>query len=132
MDFHHSTTDDLPTQTQRDRDRLKLEKAMSEFFNRGGCVHEVQSNHRLSEQAFVINPEKAAQLLSGNGERLEARQDVSNIHLSRLLRAHCKVGATLADAARILNQPIERCEALAKHYLIPFRSSSFRSKKARS
>ncbi|HEY0290309.1 MAG TPA: hypothetical protein VGC62_25440 [Pseudomonas sp.] len=143
MELHHSTEADLPTHTQRDRERLRIESAMAEYLKLGGSIQEVEATHRASKQAFVINTEKAAKLLSEQpGEssskqppatkKVEFAHSISDVDLSRLLKAHCLAGKSLADAAAKLNETVKRCEDLARRYQIPFRSRAFCKRSAQS
>ncbi|KAA8691311.1 hypothetical protein [Pseudomonas caricapapayae] len=133
MELHHSTHDDLPTQTQRERERLRLEKAVSEYVSRGGCVHEVRASHRSSEPSFILNAKKTAQLKADTGAQTRKPANaLSDTELARLLKAHCTAGSSLASAAASLSQTRKRCEAIARRYQIPFRSAAFSNERART
>ncbi|MDU8358508.1 hypothetical protein [Pseudomonas syringae group sp. J309-1] len=135
----NSTAEDLPTQSDREQDRKRIEKALADFLSSGGSIYQVESNQRSSPPTFIINAEKAAHLKSGAASVLAADVKVqtpakalNDTELSRLLRAHCTAGASLASAATTLNQTRKRCEAIARRYQIPFRSAAFSDARARS
>ncbi|MFO3664460.1 hypothetical protein ACI6Q8_27355, partial [Pseudomonas amygdali pv. sesami] len=57
--------EDLPSQSDRERDRLRIEKAITEYFNRGGSIQRVEADQRVNAPSFIINAEKTALLKAG-------------------------------------------------------------------
>ncbi|MEE4124056.1 hypothetical protein [Pseudomonas viridiflava] len=131
MEYYHRTDEDLPLQSDRERERLRIEQAMAEFLSRGGAIHTVAPSKRSTESNFIINAEKTAQLKANAASQAKKKADVfTDTELARLLRAHCTAGASLQSAAGILNQTIKRCELIARRYQIPFRSAAFSKSRA--
>ncbi|WP_117144001.1 hypothetical protein [Pseudomonas coronafaciens] len=125
--------EDLPSQSDRERDRLRIEKAITEYFSRGGAVQRVKADQRVDERSFIINAEKTAQLKAVPAPNAQKKANMlSDTELARLLRAHCTAGSSLASAAASLGQTRKRCEAIARRYQIPFRSAAFSNAGART
>ncbi|MFT0179928.1 hypothetical protein ACMSIO_05640 [Pseudomonas benzopyrenica] len=119
MLFHHSPELDLPSYTARERDRQRLNAALNDFLAKGGQVVEVKPTERaVGGPSFVIS-----------AQREELRQlaeskpaiEVSDEDLVRLLRARALLGDTLRTASKRLQQPLERCHALARAHRLPFK-----------
>lgn len=116
---HHTPEQDLPSHTDRERDRQRLDAALNDFLAKGGQVVEVKPTERAAGgPSFVISAqrEELRQLA-------EARPatDVSDEDLVRLLRARALLGDTLRTASKRLQQPLERCHALARAHRLPFK-----------
>ncbi|KPW75629.1 hypothetical protein [Pseudomonas syringae group genomosp. 3] len=130
---HNILEEDLPSQSDRERDRLRIEKAITEYFNRGGSIQRVEADQRVNDPSFIINAEKTALLKAGTESQKQKKANaLSDTELARLLRAHCTAGSSLFSAAASLNQTRKRCEAIARRYQIPFRSAAFGNARARS
>ncbi|EPF65637.1 hypothetical protein [Pseudomonas syringae] len=135
MQLYHTTEEDLPIQSDREKERLRsdIEKAMADYLSRGGAINQVEASQRSSDSSFVINSEKTAQLKADTSTHGRKKtNDLTDTELARLLKAHCTAGASLASAAATLNQTRKRCEAIARRYQIPFRSAAFTKARARS
>ncbi|WP_117146058.1 hypothetical protein, partial [Pseudomonas coronafaciens] len=88
--------EDLPSQSDRERDRLRIEKAITEYFSRGGAVQRVKADQRVDERSFIINAEKTAQLKAVPAPNAQKKANMlSDTELARLLRAHCTAGSSL-------------------------------------
>ncbi|KWS59042.1 hypothetical protein [Pseudomonas amygdali] len=130
---HNILEEDLPSQSDRERDRLRIEKAITEYFSRGGSIQRVEADQRVNAPSFIINAEKTALLKAGTESQKQKKANaLSDTELARLLRAHCTAGSSLFSAAASLNQTRKRCEAIARRYQIPFRSAAFGNARARS
>ncbi|WP_122221916.1 hypothetical protein [Pseudomonas syringae group genomosp. 3] len=122
---HNILEEDLPSQSDRERDRLRIEKAITEYFNRGGSIQRVEADQRVNDPSFIINAEKTALLKAGTESQKQKKANaLSDTELARLLRAHCTAGSSLLTR--------KRCEAIARRYQIPFRSAAFGHARARS
>ncbi|GKQ47283.1 hypothetical protein [Pseudomonas syringae] len=135
MQLYHTTEEDLPIQSDREKERLRIdiEKAMADYLSRGGSINLVEATQRSREPSFIINAEKTAQLKgSTESQKLKKANALSDTDLARLLRAHCTAGSSLASAAASLSQTVKRCEVIARRYQIPFRSAAFTKARARS
>lgn len=119
MLFHHTPEQDLPSHTGRERDRQRLDAALNDFLAKGGQVVEVKPTERAaSGPSFVISAqrEELRQLAEA-----KPATEVSDEDLVRLLRARALLGDTLRTASRRLQQPLDRCHALARTHRLPFK-----------
>ncbi len=116
---HHTPEQDLPSHTDRERDRQRLDAALNDFLAKGGQVVEVKPTERAaSGPSFVISAQREE--LRQIAEAKPATE-ASDEDLVRLLRARALLGDTLRTAARRLQQPLERCHALARAHRLPFK-----------
>lgn len=119
MLLHHAPELDLPSYTARERDRQMLDAALNDFLAKGGQVVEVKPTERAADgPSFVISAqrEELRQLAEA-----KPATEVSDEDLVRLLRARALLGDTLRTASRRLQQPLERCHALARTHRLPFK-----------
>ncbi|KTT62723.1 hypothetical protein NS383_22880 [Pseudomonas oryzihabitans] len=119
MLLHHAPELDLPSYTARERDRQMLDAALNDFLAKGGQVVEVKPTERAAGgPSFVISAqcEELRQLAEA-----KPASEVSDEDLVRLLRARALLGDTLRTASRRLQQPLERCHALARAHRLPFK-----------
>ncbi|EGH19939.1 MULTISPECIES: hypothetical protein [Pseudomonas syringae group] len=123
----------LPTPSDRERDRRRIEKAITEYFSRGGSVQRVKADQHVNDPSLLINAEKATPLKEWPAPRAKKESTVLNeTELARLLKAHCTAGSSLASAAATLGQTKKRCQTIARRYHIPFRSAAFSKTRART
>jgi len=116
---HHTPEQDLPSYTDRERDRQRLDAALNDFLANGGQVVEVKPTERAAGgPSFVISAQREE--LRQIAEAKPATE-VSDEDLVRLLRARALLGDTLRTASRRLQQPLERCHALARAHRLPFK-----------
>ncbi|MBH3329841.1 hypothetical protein I5L56_09420 [Pseudomonas oryzihabitans] len=116
---YHSPEQDLPSHTGRERDRRMLDAALNDFLGNGGQVVEVKPTERAAGgPSFVISAQREE--LRQIAEAKPATE-VSDEDLVRLLRARALLGDTLRTASRRLQQPLERCHALARAHRLPFK-----------
>lgn len=119
MLLHHSPELDLPSYTARERDRQRLNAALNDFLANGGQVVEVKPTERAaSGPSFVISAQREELRLLAESK---PATDVSDEDLVRLLRARALLGDTLRTASKRLQQPLERCHALARVHRLPFK-----------
>lgn len=119
MLLHHAPELDLPSYTARERDRQMLDAALNDFLAKGGQVVEVKPTERAAGgPSFVISAqrEELRQLAEA-----KPATEVSDEDLVRLLRARALLGDTLRTASKLLQQPLERCHALARAHRLPFK-----------
>jgi predicted component of type VI protein secretion system len=116
---HHTPEQDLPSHTDRERDRRRLDAALNDFLAKGGQVVEIKpTEHAAGGPSFVISAQREEL-----GQLAEAKPatEVSDEDLVRLLRARALLGDTLRTASRRLQQPLDRCHALARTHRLPFK-----------
>ncbi|QNR00094.1 hypothetical protein BGI51_21990 [Pseudomonas oryzihabitans] len=116
---HHTPEQDLPSHTDRERDRQRLDAALNDFLAKGGQVVEVKPSERaVGGPSFVISAqrEELRQLAEA-----KPATEVSDEDLVRLLRARALLGDTLRTASKRLQQSLERCHALARAHRLPFK-----------
>ncbi|EHK70867.1 hypothetical protein PPL19_12748 [Pseudomonas psychrotolerans L19] len=119
MLLHHSPELDLPSYTARERDRQRLNAALNDFLANGGQVVEVKPTERAaSGPSFVISAQREE--LRQLAETKPATE-VPDEDLVRLLRARALLGDTLRTASKRLQQPLDRCHALARTHRLPFK-----------
>ncbi|NVL40199.1 hypothetical protein F2S70_24120, partial [Pseudomonas syringae pv. actinidiae] len=60
MQLYHTTEEDLPVQSDREKERLRsdIEKAMADYLSRGGAINQVEASQRSNDSSFIINSEK--------------------------------------------------------------------------
>lgn len=117
-------------QTSRARDREMLERALADFEAKGGKVQLVDTTKRsTSAPAFVISARREEALqadhqpASADAAATDSpAEQLSDESLVRLLRARALAGDTLRTAARRLQEPLERCHALARAHRLPFKA----------
>ncbi len=116
----HTPGQDLPTCTDRERDREKLSKALDDYLAKGGRVVEVATSERsASGPSFVISAQREEIRLQAEATSAKV---VSDEDLVRLLRARALLGDTLRTAAKRLQQPLKRCHDLARAHRLPFKA----------
>lgn len=71
---HNILEEDLPSQSDRERDRLRIEKAITEYFSRGGSIQRVEADQRVNDPSFIINAEKTALLKAGTESQKQKKQ----------------------------------------------------------
>lgn len=116
---HYTAEQDLPSYTDRERDRQRLDAALNDFLANGGQVVEVKPTERAaSGPSFLISAqrEELRQLAEA-----KPTTEASDEELVRLLRARALLGDTLRTASRRLQQPLDRCHALARTHRLPFK-----------
>lgn len=116
---HHTPEQDLPSHTDRERDRQRLDAALNDFLAKGGQVVEVKPTERaIGGPSFVISAqrEELRQLAEA-----KPATGVPDEDLVRLLRARALLGDTLRTASKRLQQPLDRCHALARAHRLPFK-----------
>ena len=116
---HHTPEQDLPSHTGRERDRQRLDAALNDFLANGGQVVEEKPTERAAGgPSFVISAQR-----DELRQRAEAKPatEASDEDLVRLLRARALLGDTLRTASKRLQQPLERCHALARAHRLPFK-----------
>ncbi|MDR6675828.1 hypothetical protein [Pseudomonas oryzihabitans] len=120
----------LVDQTNRARDREMLERALAEFEAKGGKVQVVDTTKRsTSTPAFVISARREEALQADQQQDTAdaaatdtPAEQLSDESLVRLLRARALAGDTLRTAARRLQEPLQRCHALARAHRLPFKA----------
>lgn len=120
----------LVDQTNRARDREMLERALAEFEAKGGKVQVVDTAKRsTSTPAFVISARREEALQSSQQQDTAdaaatdtPAEQLPDESLVRLLRARALAGDTLRTAAKRLQEPLERCHALARTHRLPFKA----------
>lgn len=104
MAHFHTSDDDLPTMSARQRDRDRLDKAMAEFLSKAA-----DSDLDSINASEISSPQPA----------------LSDEHLAIKLRQMASSGRTVSEIAKQLGEPAERCKRLAIKHRIPFRTRSF-------
>ncbi|MBA1256949.1 MAG: hypothetical protein E7H60_20300 [Pseudomonas oryzihabitans] len=116
---HHTPEHDLPSHTDRERDRQRLDAALNDFLAKGGQVVEVKPTERAAGgPSFVISAQREELRLLAEAK---PATEVSDEDLVRLLRARALLGDTLRTASKRLQQPLERCHVLARAHRLPFK-----------
>jgi hypothetical protein len=106
MELIHAVENDPPTLNARQVEQERIDRAVADFLAGGRQIEK------------VAEPE------------LAPYSNLDNASLIKLLVSHASNAKTLAEAAKLLNEPESRCRRLAVEYRIPFRSKSFLKKRA--
>lgn len=112
MERYHSSANDLPTMSARQRERDELEKAVAEFLSR-----QADAPPSVVETTATAKPARRQRRLSDQA-----------LHTQLITLA--ALGKSLEEAALSLGETDQRCKRLAIQNRIPFRSSAFRKKRS--
>ncbi|MFS2159715.1 hypothetical protein ACCD10_20490 [Pseudomonas sp. Pseusp122] len=102
----HAVENDPPATSTRQVEQERIDRAIADFLARGRQIESVAE------------------------PKLPSHSIIDDANLAKLLVGHASNAKTLAEAAKLLNEPESRCRRLAVEYRIPFRSKSFLKKRA--